>query len=61
MENKIKEQNNEVTSIEKITENIRAVRDQSLEELPSEPKLIPFLEEHFNTAAISKVKLEFWV
>jgi hypothetical protein len=46
-------------SIEKITESIRKNRDQWINELLKESSLMLFLEEHYNTVAISRVKLEF--
>lgn len=59
MENNFDTWNITSVSIEKIAENIRNVRDQSIDELLIESKLMHFIEAHFNTVAISKVKLEF--
>ena len=47
------------SSIEKITENLRLIRDNKIEHLLTERGLMSFLEEHFNTIAISPIKTEF--
>ncbi len=47
-------------SIEKIVESIRNERNKTIEEfLKNETSLMSFLQKHYQTVAISKVKLEF--
>ena len=55
MHNKI----NSSISNEAIISNIWAVRNTYLTELMKEDRLMAYLEENFNTIAISHVKLEF--
>jgi hypothetical protein len=59
MENSTLIQQPQAPSIETLIKGIRETRDQIIEELLQEPTLIAFLEEHFNTIAISQIKLEF--
>jgi predicted oxidoreductase len=42
-----------------IIENIRKARDQRVQKLLNDSALMTFLEEHYNTVAVSAVKLEF--
>ncbi len=54
-----KEQNAKVISIDKIIEELKQLRDNRVQALMRTPDLMNFLEEHYNTFAISPVKLEF--
>ncbi|HEY5822985.1 MAG TPA: hypothetical protein VIT44_01385 [Cyclobacteriaceae bacterium] len=54
-----KHQLNKVTSIEKNIEEVKQLRDTRIRSLMRNPDLMNFLEEHYNTFAISPVKLEF--
>jgi hypothetical protein len=47
------------TSIEKNIEEVKKLRDNKIKSLLRTPDLMMFLEEHYNTVAISPVKLEF--
>jgi hypothetical protein len=47
------------TSIEKNIEEVKKLRDNKIKSLLRTPDLMMFLEEHYNTVAISLVKLEF--
>ena len=46
-------------SIEKVISMIRAARDRQIDELTKDAALLSFLEEHYETFAISAVKKEF--
>ncbi|HEY5823024.1 MAG TPA: hypothetical protein VIT44_01580 [Cyclobacteriaceae bacterium] len=46
-------------SIDKIIEELNQLRDHRIQALLNSSELMNFLEEHYNTFAISPVKLEF--
>jgi len=54
-----KDQLPKVASVEKIIEEVKQLRDSKIQLLLRTPDLMDFLEEHYNTFAISQVKLEF--
>ncbi len=59
MENNITFQSDSAVSTEKIIRAIRAVRDQSIDDLLKESSLNSFLETHYDTLFVSQIKLEF--
>jgi len=59
MENSSDVQRNSFVLIERIIEEIRACRDQLIGDLLEESSLLLFLETHYDTIYVSKVKQEF--